>query len=415
MSGPAARSLASGSSSNPSSFAEIVADRIQSARAELSARWLARLRELLPVDVRDVFPGDDLLDHIPTLLDEVGAYLRAPEAEELGANTSVIEKARELGVMRHQQRASVHQLLREYDLLCVVLEGFVAEETARLELTPSPQECMSVVGRLSRAVRLLQQTTVDTFVGEYTTTIDRQTKRLDQFNRTVGHELRNTLGTLQLAVTLLGKQATAPEAIDPVRWLGVMQRNIDRMVSILRSMEALTRATGNGDTPTRQRIGVEAVAREVARQLEEMAAARGVTIEIGADLPTVHVDPARLELVLMNLVSNGVKYADPGKERRFVEVALVTDRAGDGTRYAISVRDNGLGIAREKLERVFEPFFRAHAERDGDLGNTGSGLGLAIVEESVRALGGAVEIESQPGEGTRFVITLPDVDEPPAA
>jgi len=414
MASTAARNLKSGTTRITTSYAEIVAASIQAANEDLSARWLARLRELLPVDANDVFPGDDLLDHIPTLLHEVGGYLRAPEAEDLAANTSVVEKARELGMIRHRQRASVHQLLREYDVLGSVLEGFVAEETGRLRLTPLPQECIAVVGRLSRAVRLLQQTTIDTFVSEYSTTIERQTRRLEQFNRTVGHELRNTLGTLQLAVTLLGKRTSSPASVDPERWLGVMQRNIDRMVKILRSMEELTRSAGNHDAPSLQRIGVEAVAREVARQLEEMAAARGVEIVIGSDLPVLHVDPARLELILMNLVSNGVKYADPDKPRRLVEVLPAPDSAADGAR-AIAVRDNGLGIAADQLPRLFEPFFRAHAERDGDLGNTGSGLGLAIVEESVRALGATIAVDSEPGAGTRFVIMLPDAPERMAA
>lgn len=406
MSASAARALSSsGTTVTPRGYAEILGTRIQEEGAFLSARWLDRLNEVLDVGANDVFPGSELLDHIPALLYEIGAYLRAPAAEDIGANTSVITKARELGLMRHGQRASVHQLLREYEILGRVLETFVGDETHRLNLNPAPDECIAVMGRLNRSMQILLQATVDTFVGEYAQTIEEQTSRLEGFNRTVSHELRNPLGTLQLALTLIRKDGESPGAIDTGRWLGVMQRNIDHMVQTLRSLEDLTRATLRADVPTRQRVEVESVVHEVARQLEEMAGARGVTIEVGAGLPSLHVDAARLELVLMNLVSNAVKYCDPAKPER--RVSVVGHHAPTGCR-GIAVQDNGLGIPEAVRPRIFEPFYRAHANDDATLGNSGSGLGLAIVDECVRALGGTLEVESAPGHGSRFVLLLPD-------
>jgi signal transduction histidine kinase len=411
MSSPVAV-LASGAGTSSPSYAEVLATRIQEETTGLAAHWLAELTRILPVAAGEVFPGDDLLDHIPLLLHEVGGFLRAPEAEDIGANTSVIEKARELGRMRHQQQASVHQLPREYEVLGHVLEQFVASETVRLRLTPPPTECIAVVSRLNRAMRMLLQTTIDTFVDEYTETIEQQTKRLASFNRTVGHELRNPLGTMQLALALLGKETRTPGAVDTGRWLAVMQRNIDHMVQILRSLEGLSRAGGTADTPNRQRIGVDAVASEVARQLADMAESRGVAIVVDDEMPTLHVDAARLELVLMNLVSNSVKYADPAKPTRRVEVR---HRDGADGWCTIVVRDNGLGMSPDVLGRIFQPFFRGHAGIDGELGNSGSGLGLAIVDECVRALGGAVEVDSTPGVGTEFRVTLPDPPDPAPA
>jgi signal transduction histidine kinase len=392
-------------------YAEIVAARIQAETSRLSARWLADLTRVLSVDENEIFPGRDLLDHVPLLLHEVGRYLSAPEEEEIGANTSVIEKARELGQMRHRQRASVHQLLREYEILSGVLETFVATETERLALTPSPDECITVVGRLNRAMEILTRTTIDTFVAEYTQTIEQQTTRLEGFNRTVSHELRNPLGTMQLALALLNKGGTAPGVVDTARWLAVLQRNLDQMAHILQSLEGLTRASGTPDSPTRQHTAVDAVAREVARQLAEVAEARGVTIVVGDSMPTLHIDAARLELVLMNLLSNAIKYADPAKLERTVEVVSLPDASSPDHR-TIVVRDNGLGMTQSTLAKVFQPFFRGHAESDQTLGNSGSGLGLTIVDECVRALGGRIEIESTPGVGTVCRLTLPEVPEP---
>lgn len=404
---PSLASSAGGS--NSPSYAETLAARIQEAHAELSARWLVALNAILPVGPNEVFPSRNLLDHIPAVLHEIGGYLRAPASEEIAANTSVLAKAQELGLMRHQQQASVHQLLREYELLGRVLEDFVGEETDRLALEPSPQECLAVMTRLHRSVQILMQTTVDTFIGQYADTIQQQTDRLQSFNRTVSHELRNPLGTLQLALALVQRDASKADA---PRWFAVMQRSVEHMVRLIHDLEQLSRARAALDTPAQQRVEVGAVAHEVARQLREMADPRGVELAIAPDLPTLHVDAARLELVLMNLVSNAIKYADPVKPRRVVDICR--GEGSDGTA-EIAVRDNGLGIPAEALPQVFERFFRAHAEHDQALGNDGSGLGLAIVRECVEAMKGTIRVASEAGVGTTFTIELPDQPEPPAA
>src|SRR5262245_2455545 len=108
-----------------------MAERLRSENAEISARWLERLRALLPVDANEVFPTDQLLDHIPALIREVADYGGAPKAEAITANTAMTSKAQELGELRHSQQASVHQLLAEYRLLAGILSHFVQQEMQR--------------------------------------------------------------------------------------------------------------------------------------------------------------------------------------------------------------------------------------------------------------------------------------------
>jgi hypothetical protein len=79
-----------------------------------------------------------LLDHIPALIVEISAYLREPEADAIAANTAILEKARELGALRHAQQVSLHQLLREYHVLSGVLVTFLLEEMDRLSVAPEP-------------------------------------------------------------------------------------------------------------------------------------------------------------------------------------------------------------------------------------------------------------------------------------
>jgi signal transduction histidine kinase len=385
-------------------YPAVIAARMASERLTIAGHWLVRLRELLTVTASEVFPSKDLLDHIPSLVEEISRYLAAPAENEIAANGAVIEKARELGRLRHSQRATAHQLLHEYEILGDILETFVVDETSRLGLEPSIGECFELQRRLTRSVRVLMRTTVDTFISEYTETIQEQTARINAFNRSASHELRSPIGTLIFAGALLEKDVVRQDPQRLSKVASTVRSCAERLSWIVQNLQRIARIAEPIDGPSEQQIDVRGLAEEVARQLEPMAAARKVEIRVAADLPTLHADPARLELVLLNLVSNAIKYSDPQKSASFVEVASVPSATGGCTLY---VRDNGIGIQNADQTAVFERFFRAHAHLDSELGVTGTGLGLAIVADCVAALGATIRCESIPGEGTTFSIALP--------
>jgi len=387
-------------------FADLIAERIRAEHVSISARWLDRLRAFLSLDANDVFPTDRLLDHIPALIHEVGGYVSAPEAESVAANTAVISKAQELGALRHSQRASVHQLLAEYRLLGGILTTFVEEEIERLGVAPAATEAIAVLRRLNEALWTLMQTTVDTFVLEYTRTIASHTARLEGFNQMVSHELRQPLGTLMYAVPLLKVETARADVARQEHLLTLMDRNVRKLTQLMEQLETLSRLhTRQAEAPDVQQTDVANVAREVAQQLREMADARGVVVRVIEPLPALVIDMARLELILMNLVSNAVKYSDPDKFHRFVTIELT--RSDDPAFACIAVRDNGLGIPADALGSVFRRFSRAHAERDSELGVRGSGLGLAIAAECAEAVGGTIRVESTLGAGSSFFIAIP--------
>jgi signal transduction histidine kinase len=387
-------------------FASIVSQRVDAERHALAGSWLQRLNALLTVDANDVFPSEQLLDHIPTLIREIAAYLRAPADEEIAANTVVIEKARELGRLRHDQRASVHQLLREYELLAEILEAFVVEETKRLGLHPSTEECFELLRRLTHASRTLMRTTVDTFVSEYMTAIEDRNVRIKAFNQMASHELRSPIGTLLFAAAALERDDIRADPARAEKITATIKTNTQRLSWLVENLQRVTRLSSPLDVPSEQNVEVATVASEVARQLQEMASSRKVRIVVGEGLPELCADPARLELALINLVSNGIKYSDPSKADCFVEIAPGENTAPAGS-CVVSVRDNGLGIPDADRAAVFERFFRAHAHMDSQLGVTGSGLGLAITADCIQAMGGTIECESTVGAGSRFLITLP--------
>ena len=381
-------------------IAKRIALRMREAHQDIASRWLYRLTEVVPVATGDVFPGARLLDHIPDLVREIAGYLSAPEAEAIAANTAVIAKAQELGELRHAQEASVHQVVLEFRILGEILALFVRDEIAGIEGADALQ-CVTVVHRVHLCVGVLMQTTVDRFIAEYTATIQDQTRRLESFNRMATHELRQPLAAIQYAVTSL---AMASDSDLRDKLVAAIDRCAGQMTSLVHTLERVSRLSP-ADGPHQQRVEIVGVASRVAWQLSEMAGARDVSIEVADDLPSLVVDAGRLELVIINLLSNGIKYCDPAKPSRHVVVELA--RSATEHECAFAIRDNGLGIPGAYLGDVFSQFFRAHARRDQELGTDGIGLGLAIVADCVKAMAGRIEVTSVEGEGSIFTVTLP--------
>jgi len=388
---------------NPAPFAEStganLAARLDAAQRDLAMRWLEELTQILPVDKRDVFPTSQLLDHIPELIAQIAHYLRAPEEEAIAANTAVMTKAAELGSLRYEQRASVHQLLREYHMLGTILEQFITREVEAMGVQVNAVAALETLSRVSQAVRVLQQQTVDTFVGKYSETIERQTSQLRGFSRLISHEIRQPLGVLQVLSRII-------PAVDPAgqQLVATLERNVVRLSDVAGKLERLARLTRvtDKDSPIEQEVALSALAADVAKQLLDMATARDVVVSVADDLPRIVLDSGRAELVLINLVANAIKYSDPEKPARYVRV-----HHAPGPAPAIVVEDNGIGIPERKLVMIFEQFVRAHADRDEELGAQGLGLGLAIVRECMEAMKGTVTVTSHEGVGAAFSLTWP--------
>ena len=124
----------------------------------------------------------------------------------------------------------------------------------------------------------------------------------------------------------------------------------------------------------------------------------GITLKVTSDkVIDVFADKVRIEQVLINLISNSIKYGVRGGTTKISFIDMFD-------KVMIEVEDNGIGISRENLPRVFERFFRADKSRSRE--NGGTGLGLAIVKHIVEAHGAQVNVRSEPGKGSTFSFTL---------
>lgn len=382
-----------------SSLFELVANRLRDAQTELTARWLERIVSRVTVPPGRVFPTDELLDHMPQLIEGIADHVRDP-ARPVSGNGGVVDRARELGALRYSQGFSEHQLQKEYELLGGILYTFlqrVAEDGAH---PVSPAEALECARRLFHAIALVQQATTSRYLEHLTAELSEREERLQAFHRALTHEIRNRVGATLGAGELLQIEQLPEDK--RAQLADVVVRNARGMRTVLDNLLELSRVTSR----QQRNVTLRHATAEAVRQLRDAAVCSGVAVRIAEELPAVEVNAAAIELCLTNLVSNGIKYADPHRDDRWVEVRgrIALGEDGGGMQVVVEVADNGLGVPEELRDKLFERFFRAHEAASPAV--EGTGLGLNIVRDVVEGLGGRVWAEF-PGAGSVFAFSMP--------
>jgi signal transduction histidine kinase len=391
-------------------LAVALARRMRAEREDLTRRWLGRIAARVALDANRVFPTDELLDHVPLLMAGIADYLEDP-GEEITADAAVTGKAIELGELRFSQGFDAHEILKEYEILGGVLFAFLVRSVDEIEEPCTRGELLVCAQRLFRAVSVIQQVTTTHYLRAVGAQVEEREQRLHGFNRMVSHELKNRIGAVLGAGQLLAEPAIAANEQQRSKFAAMVVENAEAMQDVLENLLELSRME-SVDARQQRNVLLREAAAEVARQLRDMATARGVEVRLAPDLPAVEVNAAAVELCLSNYVSNAIKYSDPAKPQRWVEVRAATRTpAGrsSGCELVVEVKDNGLGVPPAAREGLFKRFFRAHG---GTVtGVEGTGLGLSIVRETVEALGGDAWAEFN-GTGSVFAISIPCRDLP---
>ena len=384
-------------------LASQIADRIREARELLTGRWLERISARVSIEPERVFPSEELLDHVPVLMDGIADYLENP-ADEISADMPVIAKAMELGELRFAQGFDAHEILKEYEILGGVLFNFIARVVEDSKLTCTHAELIVCSHRVFRAIAIIEQVTTGHYLRVMNERVGEREERLRRFNRMITHELKNRVGATIGAGQLLQEEWVGPAERN--RFASMVVENAQGIQQVLENLIALSKL--DGERRRQKNVRLREAVTEVFRQLRELARARGVELCVEGDLPDVEVNAAAVELCLSNYVSNAIKYSNPEKPRRWARVESTLVSARDGTRYqwelVLRVRDNGLGVPEEHRARMFERFFRGH-QQAGSI--EGTGLGLNLVKDTVEGLGGRAWAELDQEEGAVFAFALP--------
>ncbi len=238
-------------------------------------------------------------------------------------------------------------------------------------------------------------------LGELAESVDRLACGLDEQEKlrkrlavNVAHELRTPLTAVSAHLEMMidGVWEATPKR------LASLAEEIARLTGLVRELERLAEIEDENLKLNRTDTALSTLAEAVARRFEAEAEAKQVTIAVSGTDARAWADPARIDQVLTNLVSNALKYTPAGGEIRI-------ETGCDAHFASISVQDSGVGIPAGELPFVFERFYRAEGSRSRKTG--GAGIGLAIAKAIVDAHGGTVSAESEEGRGSRFTVALP--------
>jgi signal transduction histidine kinase/DNA-binding response OmpR family regulator len=223
-----------------------------------------------------------------------------------------------------------------------------------------------------------------------------------EFFQNVSHEMR---APLTMLLTPLQDILDEPGVVLSAAARDTVQTSIragDRLQRVVDALLDTSRAESGGLIPDREDIDLASVTADVAEGYRPATEGR---LNLRVDMPTeplrAYVDRAMWTTIVTNLVNNAVKFTPEGE----VAVSL----SGDDTEVVLTVADTGVGIPTDEQAQIFERFHRA---RNGDQ-QPGSGIGLALVADLTSAHGGSVDVDSEPGEGSRFVVRLPRFSGPP--
>jgi signal transduction histidine kinase len=230
---------------------------------------------------------------------------------------------------------------------------------------------------------------------------EREVDRLKtEFLSTISHELRTPLTSVKGALGLIHGGAAGTITADTRELLEIASSNIDRLINVINNiLDVLTLERGQATF----RLSSMSLAECITRAVElvgEQAGRASVTVEtrLPTDLARVRGDARRVEQVLVNLLTNALKFSAQGQK------VVVGASANDGT-VTVSVQDFGKGISKEAVGRLFQKF--EHSEEALTRRTQGAGLGLAICRHVVEAHGGRIWVESTEGVGSTFFFTLP--------
>ncbi len=230
----------------------------------------------------------------------------------------------------------------------------------------------------------------------------------DEFLATLSHELRNPLAPLRNAIELLRRTREGDTRFEAVHLM--MERQLDHLVRLVDDLLEVSRISRGTFSLRKEQVELAAVVRSATETSEPLIRAGGhaFVLELPEEPLWLEGDLVRMAQILANLLNNAAKYTDHGGRIRL--------RAWrDGGMAAISVSDNGVGIAPEVMPRMFEMFSRG--DRDSGRSQGGLGIGLALSRRLAQMHGGSLEARSEgPGKGSEFIARLPlsSVPEPTA-
>jgi PAS domain S-box-containing protein len=369
-------------------------DVTEQHEAEQALHMATRQRELILESVGDGICGIDL-DGRMTFINQAGARALGYSPEELTGSDihEIVHHSHADGTPYSRSTSPILQSMRKRESIRMRDEVFWRKDGTSIpvEYSASP---------------LVEEGQISGMVVAFQDISERRRLEMmkDEFISTVSHELRTPLTSLRASLGLISSGSLDKRPEKQRQMVEMAIGNCDRLVRLVNDILDFD-SVENGKLPL-HREPVEAV--DLLRRAADVAHSAALQAHIGFSIDAkpalVLADQERILQVLNELVTNAIKFSPPDTQIRLA--AQPSDAGPNGAgEVCFSVEDKGRGIAPEKLERIFERFQQGDASDSRALG--GTGLGLALCRSIVEQHGGRIWAESTPGEGSRFLFTLP--------
>lgn len=224
--------------------------------------------------------------------------------------------------------------------------------------------------------------------------LTKSNRELDTLIYHVAHDLRSPLSSLQGLIELMRAEKD-PEQLQ--RYIDLQEKTIHKLDQFIQEVMHLNQ--NRFKELDVQEVDLEGIYWNIVDQCRYLPGSANIDFQVTIEGDhALCADACRLSMVLTNLISNGIRYHDPSKPKPFLHL-----RAHIGPKVAtLLLQDNGIGIAEEHLDHIFEMFYRASTR------GKGSGIGLYIVKETLSRIGGSIQVSSRVGEGTTFKVEIPN-------
>lgn len=377
---------------------EELKERLQQIQAELSSK--NALLEAIEKQRKDISDKKERIDNIVHSMTE-GMVVVDPQGKILMVNPAAETL---LGISKQDVGKQIKDAIKDVHLLSLVRSVPAQEAVVRkdIELFSPDETTLRVLRASSAVVEDNNGNTVGMVAILNDVTRQRQIEKLkSDFVAQVSHELRTPLVAMEHSLGLVQEKTTGPLSNEQEKFLDMARRNLKRLALLVNDLLDLSQLEAGKARLVREPCSLEKIIQETLVSLRPWADTKsiGLAQNIQGDLPQAEVDANKIIQVLVNLVSNAIKFT-PAKGTISVEASVFEDKE-----IKVTVQDTGIGIPAEELPKVFERFYQVRSLQSMDV--KGTGIGLTITKGIVELHGGKIWVESEVGKGTRFIFTLP--------
>lgn len=376
-------------------------------------RWIAAVYEDQQIEATNELTFKEVRDSLPRVLQALATVLSEDEPNDL---QTVVEASLEHGTLRAEQGFEPAEIAREYRLLRFVIFAVLEEDLVKassVEILRAVRLIDTIIdeaiarcfnsytqGRLNELEQLKMQLQLTN--QELTRLVRASQENISQ----LAHELKTPLTSIIGYADLFLRQQQQQQAMKD------SQPNLENVERVLRSGRLLLRLINDTLEISRYNAGqmtlqpivtnVQEVINSIVEIIEPLTKNKDLSLIVNCDrAPQIVVtDPLRLQQILTNLLSNAIRYTETGSIQ-------LTCWEVDEHQWAIAITDSGMGISEEDQIRIFDPYFRSNRHTALATQSDGTGLGLAIVAQLVKLMQGEINVQSQLGKGSQFIVLLP--------